>query len=120
MKSNKVIDLDEYRAIKEQLRKALEQWPKPSFIEAGPNRGMRAHSCMAASWVATYGVSLLQQMLTDAGVAGPRQGPYINYFQRIWERRRKHAGSCDKAIIRRVEVFAEALREVTQGLFGVY
>ncbi|MBW1860033.1 MAG: hypothetical protein JRI70_08165 [Deltaproteobacteria bacterium] len=121
MKTNKVIDLDEYRALKERLRKALKEWPKPSFIEAGPNQSMRSHPCVAASWVATRGVSLLQQTLTDAGFAGPRQGPYIDYFQRIWEgRRKRHAESCDKAIIRRVDLFAEALREVTQGLFGVY
>jgi hypothetical protein len=87
--ANKIIQLDDYRALKEELRKELEGWPKPGFIEAGPCQGMRSNPCMAASWVASHGVMKLRERLLAAGVAGPRQDPYIDYFQRIWERRRR-------------------------------
>lgn len=119
---NKIIQLDEYRTLKEELRKELRDWPKPGFIEAGPCHGMRSNPCMGASWVASHGVMKLRERLTALGVAGRRQDPYIEYFQRIWERQRRRLPSkgYDQAIIRQVEVFAEALREVTQGLFGVW
>ena len=125
-----IIDLDEYRAKKERLRKEKEdepetpgvtirRWPGLSLTSIGPLQGMGPNPCVAPYWVATYGLSQLEARLCATGIPPAQREPYIEYFEGIWERRDPvPAEGCDPKILRQVELFSDELRQVKRQIFG--
>jgi len=77
-------------------------WPGPVYCGA------------KAAWAATYGSAAVERALSQAGVPKEELGRYLEYYQALWERRKKlPTKGCDPEMLRVVEQVVIELKRIS-------